>query len=369
MAKKKQVLTKKQQKQIKKFAKKNPKVFIIGLVAVLAIGGIGVGVYFYLNREKPREPIDSGEVRIHFLELGNKYSGDCILVQCGETDILIDGGSRKNSAPYITDYIDKQITDNKLEYLIVTHAHQDHIAALVGSGNEGIFDHYKIDNIIQFSLTNNEGKELYEEYVAKRDAEVASGAKLFLAGDLVKEKKNKFDFGNNLSMTILDQKYYYETDKNDENNYSVCTLFTQGINNYLFTGDLEKSGEESLVELNNLPKCQLFKAGHHCSYTASNDVLLNKIKPETVVITAVAGSDEYSKIPENQFPAKASLDRILNHTSNVYITSKIDGDECKSMNGNILFKCENGDTYTVTGSNNSDKLPDTEWYEKNRKNL
>ena len=367
MAKKKSALTKKQQKQIKKFAKKNPKVFIIGLVAVLVIGGIGVGVYFYLNR---RKPIDSGEVKIHFLELGNKYSGDCILVQCGDKDILIDGGSRKNSAPYITEYLDKQITDNKIEYLIVTHAHQDHIAALVGSDNKGIFDHYKIDNIIQFSLTNqDETKGLYKEYLDKRDAEVASGAKLLYAGDLIQNHTNKFDFGDNLSMTILDQKYYREKDNNDENNYSVCALFTQGINNYLFTGDLEKSGEQSLVELNDLPKCQLFKAGHHCSYTASNDALLSKIRPENVCITAVAGSDEYTSVVENQFPAKASLDRIFQYTSNVYITTQVDGDGFKSMNGNIVFDCKKGDDYTIEGSNNSTKLKDTQWYKDNRANL
>lgn len=367
MAKKKSVLTKKQQNQIKKAAKKNPKIFIIGLVAVLVIGGIGVGVYFYLNREKPREPIDSGEIQINVLELGNKNNGDCIFIQCGSNDIIIDGGSTKGSAPYLTNYIDSKITDNTIEYLIVTHADSDHISALVGSNGNGIFDHYKVNNIIQFSKTNKSENNIYKEYVQKRDNEVSEGAKLYFANDLIQNKTNIFDFGNNLKMTILDQKYYRE-ETTDENNYSVCTLFTQGINNYLFTGDLEKSGEASLVELNDLPKCELFKAGHHGSRTASNDVLLDVIQPKNVFISCDAGYNEYHSSEENVFPAKDALDRIFKHTNNVYVTTMYNGESAEPLNGTITLKCKSGDDYTIEGSNNSTKLKDTDWFDKNRKN-
>lgn len=366
MAKSKKIISKKIQKKIVKTAKKNPKIFIAAVLVGILVIGVGVGAYYFLNK---KDPIESGEIQINFLELGNKYSGDSIFIQAGGKDILIDGGSRKNSAPYITNYIDSKIQDNTIEYLIVTHAHQDHIAALVGSNGQGIFDHYKVENIIQFSLTNqDETKSLYKEYLEKRDAEVASGANLFYANDLIENHNNVFDFGNNLSMTILDQKFYREIDKNDENNYSVCTLFTQGNNNYLFTGDLEKEGEESLVELNSLPKCELYKAGHHCSYTASNDVLLSKIRPENVVVTAVAGSDEYTKVIDNQFPAKASLERIFAYTDNVYVTSQILNDEVSPMNGTITLKCEDGGDYIISESNNNTKLKDTDWYRNNRKN-
>ena len=93
---------------------------------------------------------------------------------------------------------------------------------------------------------------------------------------------------------ILDQKFYHQK-SNNENNNSVCVLFTQLNNHYLFTGDLEKEGETSLIEYNpTLPHVQLFKAGHHGSDTANNDVLLSKITPEVVCISCCAGGKKFN---------------------------------------------------------------------------
>jgi beta-lactamase superfamily II metal-dependent hydrolase len=49
-----------------------------------------------------------------------------------------------------------------------------------------------------------------------------------------------------VTLNILYQKYY-EQSTSSENNYSVCTLLSQGDDHYLFTGDLEKSGENKLI--------------------------------------------------------------------------------------------------------------------------
>ena len=96
----------------------------------------------------------SGELSIHFLELGNKYTGDCVYIKAGDTDILIDAGSRGNSADDIALYLEDYVTDNTLEYLIATHAHQDHIAGFVGTSTvPGIFDSFICDIIIDFPMT------------------------------------------------------------------------------------------------------------------------------------------------------------------------------------------------------------------------
>ena len=69
---------------------------------------------------------------IHFPMLGNKSSGDCTLIKTGNTEVLIDAGSEKSSAATLVPYISEYCTDGVLEYVIVTHADQDHIAAFVG---------------------------------------------------------------------------------------------------------------------------------------------------------------------------------------------------------------------------------------------
>ena len=62
----------------------------------------------------------------------------------------------------------------------------------------------------------------------------------------------------------------------------------------MFTGDLEEKGEEALVENNTLPKCKLFKAGHHGSPTSSTEALLSVIQPEIVCVSCCCGSEEYT---------------------------------------------------------------------------
>ena len=55
------------------------------------------------------------DLSIHFLELGNKYTGDCTLIKIGNTEVLIDAGSKASSIPYITEYLDKFVDNRKLE--------------------------------------------------------------------------------------------------------------------------------------------------------------------------------------------------------------------------------------------------------------
>ena len=311
----------------------------------------------------------SGAIDINFLELGNKYTGDCTFIKAGDKDILIDAGSRQNSANTIADFIDTYCTDGTLEYVIATHAHQDHIAGFVGSNSaQGILKRYKIDTLIDFSLSNATST-IYNNYITLRDEKIASGdiAHHYTANECIQNNNKIFPLSEGVTMEILDQRFYRET-SSDENNYSVCALFTQGNNNYLFTGDLEKEGEKSLVELNDLPEVELFKGGHHGSYTANTDTLLNTIKPKNVCICCCAGSDEYTSNPDNMFPAQDAVNRIAKHTDKVYVTTVVSDDEkgYKSMNGNINFHCSTGTEYTITGSNNSLILKDTDWFKNNR---
>ena len=374
-----------------KLAKKSPLGFAIVVIVVIILIALGVGGFFaYKYVIEPRMGGSSQEqtssqvtskstyqgsataIDINFLELGNKYTGDCTFIKAGDKDILIDAGSRQNSATTISSFVDHYCTDGVLEYVIATHAHQDHIAGFVGSNSaEGIFKHYKIDTLIDFSLTNADST-IYKNYVSLRDEKVASGdiAHHYTANDCIQGNngaKNVYELSEGITMKILDQKFYRET-SSDENNYSVCALFTQGNNNYLFTGDLEKEGEKSLVGSNILPEVELFKGGHHGSYTANTDDLLSVIKPKTVCVCCCAGSTEYTTNPDNTFPAQAAVDRIAKYTDKVYVTTVVADDDkgYKSLNGNINFHCENGKEYTVTGSNNSVILKDSEWFKSCR---
>ena len=322
--------------------------------------------------------IGNAKFSIHFLELGNKYTGDCTLIKCGDTEILIDAGSRKNSAATIKSYVDKYCTDGVLEYVIATHAHQDHIAGFVGNSNSGnrtgILYQYQVGTLIQFAGTGATS-QIYKDYCTAVDYAKSRGTEVYTAKQCWYEidgaqKQYFLDEEKTLSMNIL-YNYYYDNSTNDENDYSVCMLLTDvegdKTYNYLFTGDLEEKGEKYLVEYNDLPEVELFKGGHHGSYTASTERLLSVIKPKSVAVCCCCGTTEYSTNNDNTFPAQAFINRIAKYTENVYCTTltiDYNAGTYQSMNGNIVFYYK--DRWKLYCTNNDTVLKDTDWFKENR---
>ncbi len=142
-----------------------------------------------LKDDADPEVVVSNELSFHFLQLGNYNAGDCTFIKAGDVDILIDAGSRESSVPVIKNYIDQYCTDGILEYVIVTHADQDHIVGFTNqnSSNPGIFSSYQVETIIDFAKTNKT-TQVYKNYVAARDAEVLAGAKHYTADECIKEQ-------------------------------------------------------------------------------------------------------------------------------------------------------------------------------------
>ncbi len=372
--------------------KKKNRGLLTALVAILLIAvlvsAVIVGVLWYLGyidfSPKPLPSADEpyietlsgkadGQIDIHFLELGNKYTGDCTYIRVGNVDVLIDAGSRTTSIPVISSFLDEHMQDDLLDYVIVTHAHQDHYAGFAtGEKTDSLFDLYQVGAIIDFAKTNQKSDAvMYNNYLRERDEEIATGAVHYTADEIIELGKNVIPLSEHVTMTILDQKFYYEKSA-EENNYSVCTLFTQGDANYLFTGDLEEDGEKSLIEKNDLPEVTLYKAGHHGSKTSTSEALMQVIKPKVVTVCCCAGSSEYTDKNENQFPTQTFVDHVAPYTRLVYVTTlcvnykaEKPEDQFTSMNGTIHVTVRDGEM-KITCSNSGKVLMQWDWFIENR---
>ncbi len=352
-------------RQVKKLAKKNKPLFIILLLCVVIVGAFLLWKTYKnggFDKEATPPPavIVTDDLSIHFLAFGNALSGDCTLIKVGDTEILIDAGSNRSSAKTINNYLRDYCTDGVLEYVVATHAHEDHIAAFAGDADTpGILDIYEVGTFIDYAgkVTTS---QVSKDYESKRDKQVAEGAKHYTALECwnqVDGAQRSYSISEDITFHILYQEYYNGTA--NENNYSVCTLLSQGNNHYLFTGDLESSGEKSLVKYNDLPKCKVYKGGHHGSSTSSTTDLLSVIQPEIVCVCSCCGD-------KHGFVHQEFIDRIAPYTDRVYITSVNDNSHDKKwLNGHIVV-LSNGDRLDVVCSNNNTLFKDTDWFKKNR---
>ncbi len=306
------------------------------------------------------------DLEINFMMLGNKYAGDSIYIKAGDTDILVDAGSRKNSASVIKDYLfdstsnlHSYIEDNKLEYVIATHADQDHIAAFVGA--DGILKdpNLEIETIIEFALTNKT-TDLYNEYREAVTNLEENGTKVYTALECYNNENGAtrvINLANGIELEIL-YNYYYENKTSNENNYSVCFMLRRGEEQFLFTGDLEGEGEKLLVDNNVLGEVYLYKMGHHGSKTSSSMKLLNAIKPKVAVATCVAFTTEYTDDMDNTFPTKTAIDNLVSigtieHLYVPYMVS--DNDKgYEEANGNIVVFANGNGTYVECSKTNVD---------------
>ncbi len=396
--------------------------FIVG--GVVGIGGVAYitlpyneelvetsDVYYSLSEEDKTvaiadgvQPAQEGAVSIHFLELGNKYTGDCTYIKVGENiDILIDCGSKSNSISTVTSYLNEYVTDGILEYVIVTHAHEDHYAGFATSTNiQSIFDLFECKNIITFSTTNQKASSEYDDnnivsYASASKSESKmynnfnreleellardSEAKHLTVQQIIEDEQTYpngeivLDDKNDITLQILDS-YYYTAKASTENDYSVCAMLNQGDKHFIFTGDLEEKGEEYLIETSRNPVfaeegfyVELYKAGHHGSKTSSTMEMLEVLKPKIVCVCCCAGSSEYTSTPENQFPTKEFIINVSQFTTQVYVTTLcIDykQGEFTSFNGNIVVMAIKDSDTSVYCSNNTTLLKDTEWFKNNR---
>ncbi|MBP2024071.1 competence protein ComEC [Clostridium punense] len=225
--------------------------------------------YVYLhNFNDDNSKINRTDLVVHFIDVGQ---GDCILVQARDKNLLIDSGSNSSSKKVIH-YI-KKLKIKKIDYVIATHPHEDHIGAM-----DDILKNFEIEAFYAPKVTSsakdftNLVKELANQN--KKISILKSGMHIKIYSDI------------NLEV-LSPKKDTYE----NINNYSPVMQLNFNEINFLFTGDSEKVIEEELL-LNHINlSSQVIKVGHHGSKTSTSVDFLNKVNPMYAVISCGLGND------------------------------------------------------------------------------
>lgn len=238
----------------------------------------------------------SNDLKVHFLSIGQ---ADSILVQQGNKNLLIDSGYWMSGRPILR-YL-KNIGVNKLDYLIVTHPHNDHIGGL-----PRIINNIPIENVI----INNKNPYKTRRYYKKHNQLLKMINKRGI--NLIQPIAGKSIKIGDFSLEIL-------APNGDEyeriNDYSVVTKLVYKNTSFLFAADAEEYSEMEMLKHNRDIKADVLKVGHHGSCTSSSEEFLRAVSPKYAVIS-VGYNSFYGQ------PDKCVLDRLNNIGAALYRTDK-----------------------------------------------
>lgn len=251
--------------------------------------------------------ISDAGLKVSFIDVGQ---ADSILVETpGGKSMLIDAGNNEDGDK-VTSYI-KGEGLNKVDVLVATHSHEDHIG-----GMDTVVNNFDIGKVYM-----SHGTTTTKTYQDVLTAIQNKGLKITSA-----KSGGSIDLDPELKIDILAP---HENDVfQDLNNYSVVLKVTYKNNSFLLTGDAEDSSEVEMLMTGADLKADVLKVGHHGSNSSTTDKFLQSISPKYAVISVGKGND-YGH------PAQQTLDKLVAANVQVFRTD-VDGTIVASSDGNTI---------------------------------
>lgn len=226
-------------------------------LVILLLPGFAVGA------EAPSTEAGSS-FSVHYIDVGQ---ADAALVECDGHYMLIDGGNRADSERIYT--VLKKAGAEKLDIVVASHAHEDHIGGLPGA-----FSYAEAGlTLCPVQEYDSEVFETFREYAGKRGG-----------GITVPEAGDKYELGSAV-VEILGLNC-----AEGSNNSSIVLRIDYGETSFLFTGDAEREAELHLLDSGAELAAAVLKLGHHGSDTSSTYPFLRAVMPEYAVISVGEGN-------------------------------------------------------------------------------
>lgn len=207
---------------------------------------------------------------VHFIDVGQ---GDAALIITprGKTVLVDTGGSFSSSnydigervvAPYLKHY---GVTT--VDYLILTHGHQDHAGGAAGiagrvSVNKVMLPREEYSQAVQALVHTKPAIAIIPTYTDQRFQ--LDGVDVGIEHAVGENGRNQAVTGNEVSSVVR---------------------VSYGRHSFLITGDLEAKGEEALLAAKEVKPCTVLKVGHHGSKTSTTAAFLQALAPEYAVIS------------------------------------------------------------------------------------
>jgi len=235
--------------------------FALAMVFILAFALIYTFVFTGNDYMTPGD----GEIIVAFLDVGQ---GDSILIWSRDNAVLIDGGDTRQGDTVLGYLRRAEIT--RLDYVIATHPHSDHIGGLVP-----VLNRLEIGQVLMPDVVHT--TETFERFLAVIEnnnipAATPEAGEWITAGIINLHVLAPLPGHRNL------------------NDASIVVRLVHGDTSFLFTGDAEAPSEIAMVASGWELASDVLKIGHHGSRTSTSESFLDAVAPFAAVIQVGAAN-------------------------------------------------------------------------------
>ncbi len=277
---------------------------ILSVVAILL--GLILAILLYLKFTES----DEHKFKIIYFNVGQ---GDSALIKFTNGQrMLVDCGPDKKVLSKLGKYL--PFFDRRLDYLLVTHPDSDHYA-----GCPAVLQRYDVKNIF-LNGAQKPGDPFWEAWKKYRALEGAN--------EKIINGQQNLQVGDS-EVTFLspdDSLKMSDVAPGDTNNYSIVFLLKNSLGRFLFTGDMETSLENALLQkycsqattpCSEL-KADYLKVGHHGSNSSSGVNFIKVVAPKYSIVSVGPPPNRYGH------PSLRVLRKLEREGSIIWRTDQLD---------------------------------------------
>lgn len=229
-------------------------------------------------------------LKVHFIDVGQ---ADAILVQSNGHNMLVDAGNN-GDADLVVNYLkDQGVT--KLDTIIATHPHEDHIG-----GMDVVIKNFDVGEAL-IPKVNYTTRTYRDVLLALRKVKTTAA-----------QGGQSFNLGQAQVAILGPNNNKYE----ELNDYSIVCKVTYGQTSFLLTGDAGVEPEQEMLQRGYDLKADVLKVAHHGSSTSTSKAFLKAVNPKMAVIS-VGQHNDYGH------PHKETLQRLAAQGVKVYQTAQV----------------------------------------------
>ncbi|MCI8485144.1 MAG: MBL fold metallo-hydrolase [Lachnospiraceae bacterium] len=307
--------------------------FLLIFVMILQIAGCGDKIIMQEAGNSSDDVFEGETLEVHFIDVGQ---GDATLIRQGKHAMLIDGGDNDQGTT-IQSYLQYQGIE-KLDYVIGTHPDSDHVGGLDVVMYKFSWDQVILPDLEKDTKTYQDVLKVIRDKGKKITYPVVGDTYMLGSAEFTVTAPVEKDYGDNW------------------NDYSVGILLEFGENRFLFTGDAEEDAEQDMLEEGIELSADVWKAAHHGSDTANTMTFLEKVNPDSVVISCGEGNS-YGH------PRAGAMNRFRSIGAQVYRTDEQGTIVAVSDGKEITWNCSPSESWKAgepQGEGKREKEPEKE---------